>query len=327
MTYSVGGLIQATDYNGFVSTNSGANVNVTWSTGTSDAGYGQSALSTVSTGGTITATQWATLVNTISSIASHQGTTITSRTAPVTGDTIAILSNVNTDLTNCYNNRGNAAGTGSQYTAWTGTSSKTTATGSGTTPWTITFTHTITWASADAARYFFNAGGRIKWETSKTSTGTLADAEWNDLANTLVGDIYITGGTATQTISGTAYTGTTKVGGTGTPTTLATTTGWYDLTTTPVTIYKQFADTAPYTGQYIQINAATAGSGTQLVLTTTWVDPGGSATGSADNISGGTATTGITFGTAPATVVTYFPPSITYISNTWGTPTVAATTA
>ena len=32
MTYSVGGLIQATDYNGFVSTTAGANVNATWST-------------------------------------------------------------------------------------------------------------------------------------------------------------------------------------------------------------------------------------------------------------------------------------------------------
>ena len=329
MTYSVGGLIQATDYNGFASTTSGGNVNVIWGTGTGDAGYGQSStLATVSAGGTVTATQWAGLVNRISSIASHQGTTITARTAPVAGNTIAVLAAVQTDLNNCYTNRGNAVGTGSQFTGWTGTSSKTTATGSGTTPWTITFTHTVTWASAAAARYFFNAGGRIKWETSKTSTGTVADTEWNDLANTLVGDIYITGGTATQTINGTAYTGTTKTGGTGVPTTLTTTTGWYDLTTSDVTIYKQFADTSPYTGQYIQINAKTAGSGTQLVLTTTWVDPGGSGAGSTDAITGGTATTGISFGTAPATVVTYFPPSTTYLTEaSWGTPTVAATTA
>lgn len=327
MTYSVGGLIEATDYNGFVSTTAGANVNDIWGTGATDKGYGQTALATVAAAGTITATQWADLVNTISSMASHQGTSITARTAPVTGDTITILSALNTDLTNLTTNRGNAAGTGSQYTSWTGTSSKTTATGSGTTPWTITFTHTITWASANAARYFFNAGGRIKWETSKTSTGTEADDEWNDLANTLVGDIFITGGTGTQTISGTAYTGTTKSGGTGTPTILATTTGWYDLTTSDTNIYRQFADTAPYTGQYINIAAKTAGSGTQLVLTTTWVDPGGASAGSTDAITGGTATTGITFGTAPATVVTYFPPSTTYLSASWGTPTVVAAVA
>jgi hypothetical protein len=320
-------LIQATDYNGFVSTNAGANVNATWSTGTSDAGYGQTALSTVSASSLITATQWANLVNTISSIASHQGTTITSRSAPVAGNLIQILSNVNTDLTNCYNNRGNAVANGTQVGTFSGTTSKTTGTGSGSDPWTITFTHTITWASADAARYFFNAGGRIKWDVDKTSTGTVADTEWNDLAGTLTGDIFITGGTATQVIAGVSYTGTTKSGGTGTPNILTTTTGWYDLTTSNTIIYKQFADTSPYTGQFIQIEARTAGSGTQLVLTTTWTDPGGSVVGSTDAITGGTATsspsTTIT-GTAPTTLVTYFPPSTTYLSASWGTPTIAA---
>jgi hypothetical protein len=45
------------------------------------------------------------------------------------------------------------------------------------------------------------------------------------------------------------------------------------------------------------------------------------------NITGGTATTGISFGTAPSTVVTYFPPETTYLSNVWGAPTVASTVA
>ena len=81
MTYSVGGLIQATDYNGFADTTAGGNVNVMWGTGTGDAGYGQSTtLSTVSAGGTVTATQWADLVNRIQSIANHTGVSITSRT-------------------------------------------------------------------------------------------------------------------------------------------------------------------------------------------------------------------------------------------------------
>lgn len=328
MTYSQGSLIEAADYNGFVSTNANANVNDIWGTGSSDKGYGQSALSTVSAAGTISATQWASLVNTISSIASHQGTTITSRTAPVTGDTITILSNLNTDLTNLTTNRLNAASNGTQYGTFSGTTSKTTATGSGSAAWTITFTHTITFASADAARYFFNGGGRIKIEFGKTADSTAADTEWNDLANTLCGDIYITAGTGTQTIAGGSYTGTTKVGGTGVPTILATTTGWYDLTTSDTNIYQQYADTSPYTGQYILVAAKTAGSGTQLVLTTTWVDPGGSGPGSSDDISGGTATsspsTTIT-GTAPTTLVTYFPPESTYLTTaSWGTPTIAA---
>lgn len=329
MAYSSGGLIEAADYNGFVGADTNSGLNKVWSTGSTTFGWGQSQISTVSVGSTVTATNWATLVNNLSSAGSQTGTTITSRTAPTSGTLISILANVQADITSVTNNRGNAVGVGTQYTAWTGTSSKTTATGSGQTAWTITFTHTVTWASADAARYFFNAGGRIKWETSKTSTGTDADDEWNDLANNLVGDLFITGGWTTQTISGTAYTGVTKSGGTGTPTTLLTTAGWYNLTTTDTLIYQQYADTFPYTGQYIAVKAKTAGSGTQLVLTTTWVDPGSAGTGYAnDNISGGTATSGISFGTAPATVVTYFPPSTTYLTSAaWGTPTVAATTA
>jgi hypothetical protein len=286
----------------------------------------------VSAAATITASQWATLNSKVSAMASHQGTTITSRTNPVVGDTIAILANMATDITNITSARGNAAASGAQTTSFTGSTSKTTDTGSGSTPWTITFTHTITWASANAARYFFNAGGRIKWETSKTSTGNLADAEWNDLANTLVGDIYITAGDvlSPQTIAATSYTGTTKVGGTGTPVTLTTATGWYNLLTSDTLIYKQFADTAPYTGQFIAVNAKTAGTGTQLVLTTTWVDPGGSGTGSSDVITGGTATASpfTTFGTAPTTLVTLFVPSSTYLTSAaWGTPTIAAAVA
>lgn len=331
MTYSVGGTIQATDYNGFVSTNA-ANVNGIWSTGAATYGYGETALSTVSAAATITAAQWSTLNSRVSSMASHQGTAITSRTNPTTGSTIEILSNLGTDMTNITNARGNAAASGAQTTTFSGTTSKTTNTGSGSSAWTITFTHTVTWASADAARYFFNAGGRIKWETSKTSTGQLADVEWNDLANTLNGDIFITGGgvLSPQTIAGTSYTGTTKIGGTGTPNTLATLTGWYNLTTTDTQLYRQYADTAPYTGQYISLNAKTAGSGTQLVLTTTWVDPGGSGVGSSDVITGGTATTSpfTAFGTAPTTLVTLFVPSATYLTSAaWGTPTIAASVA
>jgi hypothetical protein len=269
-------------------------------------------------GATVTATNWATLVNTLSSAGSHTNTAITSRSAPTTGTLIEILTNVSTDINNINSNRGNAALSGSQFTSWTGTSSKTTATGSGKNPWTITFTHTVTWASADAARYFFNAGGRIKIDVSKTSTGNLGDPEWNDLANTLCGDIFITGGAYSQTIAGVAYTGTTKSGGTGTPSTLATTTGWFDLTGTPTIVYKQFADTAPYTSNFIQHSlSATA---TVLTITTLW------SNSDSDPITGGTAASGATPGTAPCSIVTYFPPSTTYLSASWGTPTVAATT-
>lgn len=327
MSYTVGGLIEATDYNGFVST-SGNNVNAIWSTGTTDKGYGQSAIANVAAGGTVTATQWATLVNNIAAIGNHQGTTITSRAAPVTGNVIAILANVAADINTLTSTRGNAAASGTEIVAFTGTTSKTTGTGSGSTAWTITFTHTVTFGSAAEARYFWNAGGIARLRVSKTSTGTVADPEWNDLAGVLMNEIRLVGrvNSASQTIGGVVYTGLNKTVGSGTPTTFLSTTGWYDLTTSNTIIYKQFADTSPYTGQFIQVEARTAGSGTQLILTTTWSDPGGSGAGSTDAITGGTATSSpfSSFGTAPATLVTLFPPSSTYLSASWGTPTVAA---
>ena len=319
MTYSAGGLIQATDYNGFASTNANANVNDVWSTGASDKGWGESALATVSVAGTVSATQWASLVNTIASMGSQTGTTITARAAPTTGTLISVLAAVNTDLTNITTDRANAVAVGAQYTGWTGTNSKTAATSGAT--WTITFTNTVTFASANAARYFFNGGGLIKLDVSKTATGDLGDPEWNDLANTLCGDIYISGVAASHTIASVTYTGVTKIGGTGTPNTLATTLGWYNLTTSNQLIYKQFADTAPYTSNFIQHSARTAGSGTQLIIDTVWSASDG------DAISGGTAASGATPGTAPCTICTYFPPSSTYLTSaSWGTPTVAATT-
>jgi hypothetical protein len=253
---------------------------------------------------------------------SQTNTTITARTAPTAGNVITVLAAINTDLTNITNNRRNAVANGTQFTGWTGTNSKTGTTTGAT--WSITFTNTVTFASADAARYFFNAGGRIKIDTSKTSTGATGDPEWNDLASTLCGDIFITGGTATQTIAGTAYTGTTKIGGSGTPNTLATTTGWYDLTAgaAATIVYKQFADTAPYTSNFIQHSIAKNAGSTALTITTLWSASDG------DPITGGTAASGATPGTAPCTIVTYFPPSTTYLSTaSWGTPTIAATTA
>ena len=322
MTYTSGSLIVATDYNGFVNDTAGANVNDIWATGATDKGYGQTAISTVAATNTITATQWASLVNNLASLGSHQGTAITSRAAPTVGTTISILSAVNTDLTNCTTNRGNAAGSGSQYTGWTGTNSKTSST---TGAFTITFTNTITFSSAAAARYFWNAGGLVKIQVGKSATGQTGDPEWNDLATTLCGAIFISGrvNSAAQTIAGTSYSGTKQVGGTGTPATLATTTGWYDLTAGAgaTIVYKQFANTAPYTSNYIQHTLAKGAGADTLVISTTWVNAEG------DTISGGTAASGATVGTAPCTIVTYYPPSTTYLTAAWGTPSVAATVA
>ena len=408
MTYSSGGLIQATDYNGFVNTTVGANINATWNTG-----YGQTAIATVGTSGTtgaiasvtlatagvltvtsgtyfvgqeiqvtgtfsagsisgyttgtkyyiitvgsatsitisatpsgsavtstagtatpgatftitssastVTATQWASLVNTLALAGTHTNTTLTARTAPVAGNTISILSAVNTDITNVFTNRYNAYAVGSQFTGWTGTNSKTAGTSGAS--WSITFTNTVTWSSSAAANYFFNAGGLIKIDVAKSSTGATGDPEWNDLATTLCGDIYISGLATAHTIAGVSYDGTTKILGSGTPTILSSATGFDALTAGAggTIVYKQFADTAPYTSNFIQHTIAKGASSDTLVITTLWQ----AADAESDPITGGTAASGATPGTAACTIVTYYPPETTNLSNSWGTPTVAATT-
>ncbi len=330
MTYSSGGLIEATDYNGFANNTAGANVNTVWSTGSSDSGYGQTALATVAAGGTVTAVQWANLNNRIASLANHQGTTITSRTNPVATDLITIQSNINTDLTNCTTGRGNAVASGPTSSTWTGNTAKTTGTGSGTAAWTITFTHTVTFPSPDQARYFWNAGGLVRLDMSKTGTGTDSDPEWNALAGS-IGALYVSGrvNSTSQSIAGTSYTGFTRIGGTGTPSPFASTTGWYTLSAgaSPTTMFQLNDTVGPYTGNYIRVTAAVDATRAVLTLVTTWVSTGSSGPGTSADISGGsdTASPYSSFGTAPAVLCRFIQPSITYLANSWGTPTVAAT--
>ena len=326
MTYSSGGFIQASDYNGFVGPTSsggtaGANLNDIWGAGSGDKGYGQTVISNASTAGFVSATQWASLVNTLSSVGAKTSTTLTSRSAPTAGTRIDILAALNTDLTNVTTNRNNAVSIGSLYSSWTGTNSKTAATSGAT--WTITITNTVTFADSNAARYFFNGGGLIALWNNKSSTGATGDPAWNALA-AACSIIAFSGAAASHTIAGTAYTGTTKTAGSGTPTTLSTATGYYALTAgaAATIIFKQFSPTTPYTSDFIQHSVALNAGANILTFTTLWSASDG------DPISGGTAASGVTPGTAPCTICYYYPPATTYLTTaSWGTPTVAATTA
>ena len=321
MAYTVGGRILATEFNGFVSTAVGGNVNATW-----NSAYGQTAVGTVSANTKVTATNWSSLVNTLSTQGAHQATAITARTAPVTGNLIAILSSLQTDITNTYNLRYNAYATGTQYTAWTGTSSRT-ATTSGATagdPWTLNFTQTVTFPDTTAANYFFNAGGLIKIQFSKTSTGLQNDTFWNAFIASC-GDIYLSStGATVKTIAGVNYTGTTRIGGTGGSNTLATGTGYAELTGTPVTIFEKIPVDYGYTSSFLRVQASV--SGNVLTFVTTWFQQERNEF-APTAISGGSAASGVSLGTAPTTLCTYFPPETTYLTNTWGTPTVASTVA
>lgn len=302
MTYSTGSIIVASDYNGFVSS-----VNTQWSTGSTVNGYGQTAVATVSATDTVTATQWSTLLSRISSMASHQGTSITAITSPVAGNTISPFAALSTNITAIQNGKANAAASGTDITT-NGTTSTTTAWAN-----TATATQTFTFPSADQARYFWNAGGMIRLSWSRTG-GTVSDRN-TSLSNLLTasGTIVITQGGVTQSIAGVSYTGTTKVGGSGTPNILTTTTGWYSLTAgaAATNVYKQFEATAPYTASYINVAVAKNAGSTALTITTSIVDSGGWTDANDGTLS---------------QVAVIRPPSTTYLTNSWGTPSMNAVT-
>jgi len=333
MTYSSGSLIQATDYNGFVSTTSGANLNDIWGTGSGDKGWGQTPLATVAAGtDTVTATQWAGLVNNLASAGSQTNTAITARTAPTTGQTVGVLSALNTDIINCTTNRGNTPAQSARVLAWTGSVSKTTTTGTGNAAWSITWTHTVDFGTANQARYFWNAGGTVVMYMNKTSTGLDSDPDWNAFVPPVVGQLTMAGrvNSAAQTIAGVSQPGFTRTGSGGT-TTIASNTGWYSLTAGAAAsqMFLCYDTASPYTGDYVQVMAAKNAGSTALTFTTYWVSTARTGAGQNTQISGGTATSSpySAWGTAPAVLVGYYPPATTYLSASWGTPTVSATVA
>jgi len=320
MAYSAGSTILDDDYNIFATGNAAgtgdnnvANVNTIWGTGTLDKGWGQSSpVTAVSAGSVITATQWTTLLNRCTTIANQTNTSLSSITNPNAGDTITAYAALSTNISNIFTNRNNAAAVGSTITASGAASTST--------PWSVsqTFTHTVTFANAASARYFFNAGGRITLSFSLTGYSGAKSTGWFNLL-TACGTLNFTTGTSTQTIAGTSYTGTTKTGGSGTPTTLLSGVGFYDLTTSNQEVFKQYDATYLYTANYVTVNVqanAAAGSATVITITSALIDDANTsgAGGTADEQVDGTLT-----GT-----VTAIQPSTTYLTNTWGTPTLSA---
>ena len=316
MTYTAGQIIQATDYNTFAQGGASpddntANVNTIWGAGTLDKGWGQSSpVTAVSVAATVTATQWSTLFTRFTTIASQTNTTVTAISNPVTSDIIAVKSNFSTNLTSCFTNRNNAPAVGSTITA------NGVATYSNTWLNSLTSSHTITFADAASARYFFNAGGRITWTGARSGgSSTSKNTGWSNLL-TACGTINTTTGTSTQVIAGTSYTGTTKTGGSGSTTTLLTGTGFYDLTTSDQEVFKQFDSTYLYTSDYVSINIkanAAAGSATVITITVLYQNATSGVDVAFEPVDGTTTST-----------ITAVQPSTTYLTNTWGTPVLAS---
>jgi hypothetical protein len=313
MTYSSGGLIQAADYNGFAS-----RINTIWGVGSGSSGYGQSTTLNSSIAGSstvnIASTEWSSAISRINSMKGHQSAASYSPTAPTSGGVITYLSDFNTALSAIETNKNVFAANGTDSTTnidlatgWYTSSQRIAA---------------ITFASGDAARYFFNAGGQIRVSFSLTGGDNAKSTDWANLCTNV----------GTMVISANSFA---RVGGAGAaPTTNNTAVGYYALTQSYQTLFQQYSNGssgAYYNSNYIQFLAQTnannvSGNGDKGSVIYVY---GYFADAAVDSdwtqLSGAPDYVDEVHGTLRMTT-TIRPPSTSYLSATWGTPTVTTNT-
>lgn len=225
MTYSTGGVIQANDYNTFATLVNSVNAVYAdiypGATTLPNAGYGygQPALTSVTPGNPVLASEWAALFTAAKAVGTHQGTTTVPPlpvTNPVNGDVIAAYAGVDTLIATLNANRFNLAVGQSTYT--TGTNQVQPSS----TPWgtKLTFTCQVNFGNWNNARYFFNSGGYISFTGSYTPAVAPIDSAWASALNKMSPTLF-------------KYNTTTNANGNN----IVTPPGFYGLTTVYAPIY------------------------------------------------------------------------------------------
>ena len=244
MAYVAGSKILDGEYNTFVNSSSAPyGYNHFAGTGALNYGLGQSAISTVSVGGTITAAEWNSLFTGMDNIANHTNDTLTSTAARSAGDTIAIKSALEADLASLA---AEVAGGSTSATAVSAGSELQSSTSD--TRWVGSHIveHSITFASNNALRWFFNAGGTMRMTFTRNSNGggsaTSKDSSVDELI-TAIGNFDLKAATSTRSGSGE------------TVTTNGLANGVFDLGTGYTVLLKLTQSSGTYTSMYIDIQA------------------------------------------------------------------------
>ena len=257
MAYVAGDQILDDQYIAFASSSSAPyGYNHFAGTGSGEYGLGQTALGLVNAGDTITAAQWNSLFTAMSNIANHTNDTLTSTGAVTAGDTIAVKAALEADLATlaasvaagCPNISAGALTTSAALQTVTTTSEG----------WDSTATQevSITWASGDAMRFFFNQGGKVRITVGTTQASVNPkDQSFADLG-TALGNINI--GAQATTRSGTGETLTTN----------GLANGFHDLTDSYTTLITLTSDNSNYTSNSVRIRAKlNAAVGTAVTMT------------------------------------------------------------
>jgi len=247
MTYASGGLIQANDYNGFVGNTAPSSayasslaatdkVAALIGVGYGDRGYGQTStnLAVVSSGVAVSAGQWNNLINAMGTLNTHQGSGLSPANTVTSGSSIAYQARIPSNIPTLDTNRLTANITQMAVSSVLTSSINTTWSG------TITHVFTVDFGTENAARYYFNTGGQIRWSASNTGGSTGSAAAWAALF------------TAMGTISMGAYT-TTYTGSGGT---ITNNIGYYGLTGSLVQTFIHYGSGPYYSGIYYTIQVS-----------------------------------------------------------------------
>ena len=244
MGYVVGEKILDDEYNTFVNSSSSPyGYNHFAGTGALNYGLGQSAIATVSVGGTITAAEWNSLFTGMDNIANHTNDTLTSTAARSAGDTIDVKSALEADLASLA---AEVAGGSTSATAVSAGSELQSSTSD--TRWVGSHIveHSITFASNNALRWFFNAGGTMRMTFTRNSnaggSASSKDSSVDELI-TAIGNFDLKSGVSTRSGSGE------------TVTTNGLANGVFDLGTGYTVLLKLTQSSGTYTSMYIDIQA------------------------------------------------------------------------
>lgn len=290
MAYVAGDQISTQEYNGFLNntTTTGTppvlGINHIMGTGSLFYGLGQTALFSVDTQEKITATQWNSLFTAMDNLANHANINLTSTHQRTAGDKIEIKSALQTDLTSIA--AAVAAGC-ANATALTTSAAQQTTTASG--RWNVSHIveQSATFTNANQMRWFFNQGGAIQINVTRTSnSGSAAsqkDQAIDDLIDSL-GNFKIESQLSEYSNDGSTNVNILGDGSTAYDLNI----GFYDLTTSYQTILVLRQDWQTYEFMNFKIEAklnAAPGTATTITVRTSLLDPfvDGSTAATQDN--------------------------------------------
>jgi len=296
MPIGQGNLISAADYNAIQTVVAGVLGGI--ASGSPDAtyGYGQTPASAqVAAGNTVAASHLINLKSDLDKISTHQ-TNAASSAPTISSGGIILASNWTTYSTQASNLQSTRFNASAAQMSLTDKISPTF------TNWNGTRTHIVSvgFASNNAARHFFNAGGEIRISPSQSgyTSSTTKGGRWYALFNSFANLVKFN------------YTSTTASGGTGSNI------GWYDMTSSNQQIFTAI-DTGTYSGNDITIFARcdvannSGGTASTLTLTIQFNDDG--ASGNIDENVDGTTTSKISTFRANG-VISVGDPNVTTIS-------------